>query len=469
MTGHKTANKSIRPSGLPPCPASVVLDRIYIEGGTPVTGGLNVKINQKEQLTKLGRGSDYATSLGWISMRPIAFYDVSDERAWLVDGASALLHLVRVSLYLDEVSIRCPYDWVPDWQTKLVDTFDDCDGGLAAFRTLKSWDNRNQPIYIKKQTKLPDGEIIREYATFEDRVSEIMHSLEVLIDREVHLSFQGGIRISQTLDHRKFISGFDVHDMFERRPIHSRVKYFNSWGTGWYDFLPAVGALTFFGTGFGDLIRPDLPHEVCAAWQRVPTGKDYMAATVTTLKVTCQEHLSSMHLGHGISPIAGKMCWVSYSHPSKTCGCLRSSPSTIRDHMDPVQFLISRRLMWKPRGSEPIDIDTVKEKGAVVFAIFDIYSMLKKSRADQGIDESLPMSPANSSTTQGSASGTTVNSTASASASASSNPEVPADATFSVPNTSPPRGDTQRNVNTDRKGKGSVGKFLSRLEKLAGG
>lgn len=38
----------------------------------------------------------------WVRVQPIVFYDVTDGRAWLTNGASALLHLTRVSLYLDE-------------------------------------------------------------------------------------------------------------------------------------------------------------------------------------------------------------------------------------------------------------------------------------------------------------------------------------------------------------------------------
>jgi hypothetical protein len=50
------------------------------------------------------------------------FYDVSDCRAWLVDGASVL---VRASLYLDENEEEAPFDWVFDVK-KLKDTWDGC-------------------------------------------------------------------------------------------------------------------------------------------------------------------------------------------------------------------------------------------------------------------------------------------------------------------------------------------------------
>jgi hypothetical protein len=54
-----------------------------------------------------------------------------------VDGASALLQLVRISLYLDESDPESPYDWVFD-ASKLKDKWDPYPSRSIAFKTLKN-------------------------------------------------------------------------------------------------------------------------------------------------------------------------------------------------------------------------------------------------------------------------------------------------------------------------------------------
>jgi hypothetical protein len=46
-----------------PTQASTYIDRLYIEAGLYIIGGANLRVNQKEQLTRLGRGSDYPSPL----------------------------------------------------------------------------------------------------------------------------------------------------------------------------------------------------------------------------------------------------------------------------------------------------------------------------------------------------------------------------------------------------------------------
>ncbi|KAH6871197.1 hypothetical protein B0T10DRAFT_500728 [Thelonectria olida] len=79
-----------------------------------------MSINKKEPPFWLQQENDYPSLLKWVAMQPIVFYDVADGRAWLVDGASALLYLVRISLYLDENDPESTYEWVSD-ATRLED------------------------------------------------------------------------------------------------------------------------------------------------------------------------------------------------------------------------------------------------------------------------------------------------------------------------------------------------------------
>lgn len=48
IPGHPQADLNISPSGTLPSPSYTVIDRLYIEGGMYVIGGLNARINQRE-------------------------------------------------------------------------------------------------------------------------------------------------------------------------------------------------------------------------------------------------------------------------------------------------------------------------------------------------------------------------------------------------------------------------------------
>ncbi|KAK7425574.1 hypothetical protein QQZ08_007897 [Neonectria magnoliae] len=131
-----------------------------------------MSINKKEQPFWLQREDDYPSLLKW----------VKDRRAWLTDGASALLHLVRVSLYLDENDPELTYDWIFDAK-KFKDQWNGLTGRQAALKTLKNWDNLDLNVYIAGKHRRADGVLETEYYTLEKRVKKILRSIEILIDR----------------------------------------------------------------------------------------------------------------------------------------------------------------------------------------------------------------------------------------------------------------------------------------------
>jgi hypothetical protein len=205
-----------------------------------VIAGANIRINQKEQPIRLGRSIDYPSLLRDISKQSVAFYDVADCKAWLVDGASALLHLVRISLHLDETDPESFYDWRFD-KTKLRENWPGATGRHAAMKTLSCWANLLLPVYVKDQVS-PAGAAVEEYSTFQARVEKILHSLEILVDVQTYFASTEGIKIYQNIYLHKTISGFDILDFLQPLgPIGTRVKKIDFWGDGWMDLLPAAG------------------------------------------------------------------------------------------------------------------------------------------------------------------------------------------------------------------------------------
>lgn len=57
--------------------------------------GASISIGIRDKPEHIKYDDDYLSTLDMISERHFVFYDTKDKMAWLLDGASALLHLLR--------------------------------------------------------------------------------------------------------------------------------------------------------------------------------------------------------------------------------------------------------------------------------------------------------------------------------------------------------------------------------------
>ncbi|KAF1962385.1 hypothetical protein CC80DRAFT_400140, partial [Byssothecium circinans] len=98
FAGSPSASDQIDRPDLPNTHQGCVLEKITISGGQFITAGASFVIGKKDNPVFLRPRDDYFEQLSWISKKFVIFHDIGDRRAWMVDGASALLHLVRASL-----------------------------------------------------------------------------------------------------------------------------------------------------------------------------------------------------------------------------------------------------------------------------------------------------------------------------------------------------------------------------------
>ena len=425
LQGNAAANMRLLASGLPKPPNFTIIDRIYIEGGNQLIGGLSMNTNKKEQPVVLKRDTDYFSHLQWISVQPVVFYDVSDQRAWLVDGASALLHVVRASLYRDAHDPVSPYHWVFDAErfgANVQRAWDGClTGRQAAIRVLKDWDNLEMPVYGTSRT---------EFSTLWVRVSKILHALDIIIDYQAKLAYQDGIKIAQTLDPRQGVTGFDVLDIISPPgPIYPRIiRNSDPWNQGWVELVCSTGITAIFGNGFGDLLRPRQGTQVCRHWQSMPLAMNYLATSVTTLRMVYEEHLLRVEPSLGIGQLTGRLIWSSSRSPfdsCKQCSHPRQqkqhrSPQTDAGgdrhaHHDPVQFLTAKKsstarhlsqILSKPSSppSVPVDIRNLQQNGAIIFGHQSFLSQILSRGHRQGASEDVAARAGSSSVLDSSAS-----------------------------------------------------------------
>lgn len=228
-------------------------------------------------------------------------WDEGEQRGLLVNGTSALLHLLRASLHhsrsdkfkslfmlksteelaLKEPTIRYRHD--------------------SAHEVLLEDDNRKVRLYTRKEESYdetvarPGGECetvmktVTTYTTVEDRVEELYDILQQIVDHEAY-SDKKGISVNLGLHDR--ILGWDFRDVaVNRDPLYPRVAKATNppLGTNWRDLAKSTHAVTFFGLGFGDILKPvrseaASKEALSPFWHSMPTGEGLLGVGVSDLR-----------------------------------------------------------------------------------------------------------------------------------------------------------------------------------------
>jgi hypothetical protein len=345
---------------------SIAAERATLTAGMYITGGVSFVRGERDRPTYLSSvGSIYEVQLSSARNSYVTLYDAADHRAWLLDGASALLHLTRTQIE------QPPYN--QNSQT-FLDKF--CysqpdHGADAALRALQDETNRRILIFTKSEREtvmIPlggtsQGQVMittKEWC-FQDLVQQTWYDLERLIDRQCHIAMSNfELRCST----QEELLGFEFMDLVRRKPLlMTRVAILRSSGRGWPDLTKRIGAPCLVGRGFGDLIAPGkpigtTPSTLCRRWSQMPKGKDYLASLTATLREICREHGSKdsepLRLAHGLY-------WYQLRNPFGNCAnkCQRGR----RQNCDPLQ-IVSPTLHGASRKTP----DAFSEdRGAIIF------------------------------------------------------------------------------------------------------
>lgn len=260
------------------------LDRVQITAGKYITVAAGFVRGKKDKPIHRIQ-EDYVFRLLDIRETKFVLCDVETRKAWLVNGLSTLLHLVRSHLaYAENDELR---------QSILLVKGSDlqAEGGRsgvkAAFDTLVSDKNRTLQLHRKggtSQTKTK-GEEDDEYYCLEDLVKSLLHSLEQIVDHQSDFRSEqvsAGYRIKTSPWAQ--LEGFDFMDIASARPrFSSRGMKLRQDGKGWSQLTRALEAPTLFGQHFGEILEPASTGQDgsgCAAchWNHVmPPGRDLLA------------------------------------------------------------------------------------------------------------------------------------------------------------------------------------------------
>ena len=104
-----------------------------------------------------------------------------------------------------------------------------------------------------------------EFFRFQDRVEEICRLLENIIETQIEIAGQNGMKLKGRV--RKHLEGCDFKGLATiKDPIYPRVAALRTKSYGWVDFVRAIQAIVLVDKGFGELIQPRVPGSYCGLW-----------------------------------------------------------------------------------------------------------------------------------------------------------------------------------------------------------
>lgn len=231
------------------------------------TAALNFTVG-KRQRNEYSRGQDQELESKLVKTKamPLILYDPEEKRAWLVSALSVILHLAHIYAHVWPELVK-----VKNHTVEMPYAKPSSDSGQAALDVIL--EHHKMPIYQSTLTEEP--------RYFINLIHELYSSLMEVIDknkcREIPSeSLFGG---------RSTVFGWELMSIISSPlGLLDKEHKLESTNGGWVHF--AVGVPVLFCDGLGDLIRPcpDQNH-LCKGWLTAPTGKDYLTATMSMLKI----------------------------------------------------------------------------------------------------------------------------------------------------------------------------------------
>lgn len=309
----------------------------------------------------------YIPKLKWIATKYVVLWDERDKRGWLVNGISALLHLVRTSLNHYSTDYFSP-SFLFDF-TKMKNAAGHRPN--SAIEVLIHDGNKELEIYPGKSERSKEEETTNEagagssktqkkkrgYYLFEDLVEHHYNMLEQIMEHHTHAAGQNGVNLKVRM--RKHLEGWDFVELATDHDPRPRVATLEALGYGWVDFIRSIDAITLFGSGFGEIIRPIGFGGMCPGWKSLPTQKYYLAASVFDMKEIVERFGNGWGNRH---KSIHDLLWHCPRGVVAPCQC--QSRPTRTQHHDPVQVFYpkSSRLISRIQGP-----DRMEDNGAVVF------------------------------------------------------------------------------------------------------
>lgn len=217
------------------------------------SGTINCTIPKRLSLTR--EEHSYEHILSYSSTMPLILYDTSDRRAWMVPALSAIFHMIHIWASVQKKQF--PKLPIPDLPYAKAAS----DIGQATQEVI--YENSKLRLYVSRDDDKP--------YMLKDLVKKYWLQLEMVIEAEKDRKYS----TSQLV-------GWELMELVMGDPFSPAKEPSTSAIMGnWHGLASDPGMVVLFCRGIGEVIVPDTDaQKLCSIWKTVPTGKDYLTASV---------------------------------------------------------------------------------------------------------------------------------------------------------------------------------------------
>jgi hypothetical protein len=383
-------------AGAKKCSAGYAIEQKLNISVSKIVGGSGSVIRGNRDKPEYVKQSAYSAQIDNARNIFVLLFDVGTRRGWLMDGASALLHMVRTqivhkpygtsSIFNDNNFNRWRFNHPainggPNAATAVLkeehnmkhiilrefDSYADETNDVPGLETLSTV-SEGPTNESGSTTRSRERKEIHKTTCLKELVSQTWSTLEQIYDRQIEVSTTHSAKhlqnpLSITLEGYEFMSIVSANHILTRRVINLQSN-----GKAWNPLVKHIHAITLFGQHFGDIYKPtEISRRlICENWKAVPQGHDYLAIPISLLKDIKQHSWEEGEIEKESTQIAKGIFWSPSEHVFNYC---KSDCRHTHNRVQQLQFRKPRRILNKILGKEdPSKVDSVVEiNGAVLF------------------------------------------------------------------------------------------------------
>jgi hypothetical protein len=344
----------------------------------------------------------------------VVLYDTMSQIGWLVDGASALLQMVRTQV------VRKPYDGSDSHRAGENFTaseflhsissggqnaasealLNECNMKHIVLREFNSYadetfapqsphaitsnagPSKAGPSCSASNSKAPaattEKQEVYKSTCFKELVSQAWSTLEQIYDRQIDIETTHTAK-ELSYKHKAMLEGYEFMDIVSARHIlRRRFIELKSNGLAWVAFAKHIHTITLFGQRFGDLYKPapDAEVEICEPWRFTPRGYEHLVAPISLLREIKERSWMDGDVDRQSYELAQGRFWYPSLEMFATC-----RPDCNHDLESRVQQLKARPSEDKRLNFMPSWAQLEHENGAILFG------------KDSKVDTTISLSP----------------------------------------------------------------------------
>ncbi|KAH7018505.1 uncharacterized protein B0I36DRAFT_277100 [Microdochium trichocladiopsis] len=266
LAGTSVASYNIEHSGLP-----LVVDGCSLKGAEMRRGILVASVRAfmlgNQDISKRLTRDSFTTNMKWLETQKVVLWDEGDKRGWMVNGPSALLHILRA--YIRHMETGAYQSILLLRNEDIIECGENYSARMA-IQTLLEPQNRRKKLFVDDEE------------TLQDKIEYFYNVLDQLIGYQEHRA--GTDSKLRPQQRRDLLEGWDLESFAASAdPIKPRIATIPVIGRSWVDFVNAMRAPILFGRGFGDIIQQSPACDAATTWSRVPIDSYYLTALYSDL------------------------------------------------------------------------------------------------------------------------------------------------------------------------------------------